>query len=994
MAGTRRNPKPWNHNMDNYEPNEEKIYIDYADPVSWRPCCTKMKIPLDSVQAWIDAHRSIYPDSVQGVSWTTDEHTQTVELLAPCPDNKKLAIKFCRTSGVITVQGSYMTLWELKDLPQVQNELTTRRSPRVLPEQLVAKRQSMCAELRMELQKSFAEDSSLEVEVTHNDINLEVEPALFKALENDSSFHDATADVTSAAPASPTSPPAMIRPENVQSPPPASVPFSSQAASVSTPSSHAARVSAPSSLTASVSSPVLTQERNRPLPDSAALNKLTHVEGARQNNSTPIQGSSTPSSPGGRTTTFTTDCTISPVSSVPSQLWADPLDRAKENLDVLMACADLEVESRPHRSLGTLAFGATDTPSSPPRPHATVTVPVSRDSASTASSDLLSQTNPLPANSTADSNTSVIKTPDPATRSASASPEPSRSSVLMTSSNPVTLPGGAATISSGLPPHGPPPQAPPPRGPPPQNSFPQQPADATRSHGPSPQGLTLPGPPPPPPPGRAQHFQFGPLPPRLYNTALPPHGPCPPHGPLPNYHSVFPPNPHEATNGAIRVLQNQLNVMQNDVQLLHQKLDTMHAEASSNYVKSDMIFDTINAYVDRPPCAPCSHAHQPQQVDSASASQPQLKNLKLGSSLFRDLNDKDMINTTVVAKSGGTPEDFIRILKAKVKDNERYNSVDILGGGNAIAPKSPKREPKPPQEVAKEMKEVVTLAKQLSPNVRVVELPPRQITPDIATKVIELNEELDKLCEELQVPFVNIAGKFYTADGNVNAALLDDDKIHLSPHGSAAMVELLQIKLISADVKGVAPFAAYKNSKQPKAKGKSPKTTQEKIPPKKQHPKAKAQVPANSGGRARTNTFQNPPPHRQTPPTQQQKPPPRQRGPPMGGQTRHFSHAQQGEWQNVFKPAAMPTQERNHPSKRERNHTPGKPAKTGMQLNPPPQTKRSPGKRQGAFNAPDYAQTGCPLCGNFGHSPFDCRARHQTCYNCHEQGHFGRVCPR
>ena len=93
-----------------------------------------------------------------------------------------------------------------------------------------------------------------------------------------------------------------------------------------------------------------------------------------------------------------------------------------------------------------------------------------------------------------------------------------------------------------------------------------------------------------------------------------------------------------------------------------------------------------------------------------------------------------------------------------------------------------KREPKTPQEVAKEMKDVITLAKQLSPNVRVVELPPRQTTPEIATKVIELNEELDKVCKELQVPFVNIAGKFYTADGNVNAALLDDDVARREVH--------------------------------------------------------------------------------------------------------------------------------------------------------------------------------------------------------------------
>ena len=60
--------------------------------------------------------------------------------------------------------------------------------------------------------------------------------------------------------------------------------------------------------------------------------------------------------------------------------------------------------------------------------------------------------------------------------------------------------------------------------------------------------------------------------------------------------------------------------------------------------------------------------------------------LKIGSSLFRDLKEEDMVNTTVVAKSGGTSEDFIRILNAKIKNGERYSSVDILGGGNATYP--------------------------------------------------------------------------------------------------------------------------------------------------------------------------------------------------------------------------------------------------------------------------------------------------------------------
>ena len=439
-------------------------------------------------------------------------------------------------------------------------------------------------------------------------------------------------------------------------------------------------------------------------------------------------------------------------------------------------------------------------------------------------------------------------------------------------------------------------------------------------------------------------------------------------------------------------MQNQLNAVMKEVHSVQDMLEATQEKCNS-------IFELINAYAERDTCAHTTD-NRPQHPRL-----PTPKHLKIGSSLLRDLKEEDMVNTTVIAKSGGTSEDFIRILNAKIKKGERYSSVDILGGGNAISPKNPKKKAKSPQEAAAEMKEVITLAKKLGPEVRVIELPPRPLNPEIQANIVDLNGELEKLCGELDVPFVKTNGMFYTANGNINMALLHEDNIHLSPHGSMAIVELTQIELKSTDVSGVSPFAAYNRKivNEPHGKSDSDRKAQKKP---ETRPRGQNRAPKQPAS-----------PRQGTYPAQA-----------MGGQTQYVGHAKQGASYRAPGPHMQNTQERNHANQgnshrapgpymhntQERNHDRAQSTRAkshsngnhnaGNQRNPPSHArprKSRPGSKQNNTRperSPPAAGTDtpypCALCNNFGHSPIVCRARFQHCYNCQEMGHFGKVCPR
>ena len=63
------------------------------------------------------------------------------------------------------------------------------------------------------------------------------------------------------------------------------------------------------------------------------------------------------------------------------------------------------------------------------------------------------------------------------------------------------------------------------------------------------------------------------------------------------------------------------------------------------------------------------------------------------------------------------------------------------------------------QIAADEVMETVAAAKQLSDVVKVTELPPRLTTPEMTAANIELNNEVQRRCEEKKVDFLAAAGR-------------------------------------------------------------------------------------------------------------------------------------------------------------------------------------------------------------------------------------------
>jgi hypothetical protein len=159
--------------------------------------------------------------------------------------------------------------------------------------------------------------------------------------------------------------------------------------------------------------------------------------------------------------------------------------------------------------------------------------------------------------------------------------------------------------------------------------------------------------------------------------------------------------------------------------------------------------------------------------------------LVVGSSLVKHLDEKKMINTTVICKSGAKIDDITDELKAVPADHN-YNRVVILGGGNNLSEQEPK-------DIIESYRDTIIAAKDVSNDVTISSIPPRLTPSDFKEKVAALNAGLQVLAGEEDCKYVDHQQTFHLQSGEVNDGFLDADQIHPNLHGTNHMAKALDL---------------------------------------------------------------------------------------------------------------------------------------------------------------------------------------------------------
>ena len=386
------------------------------------------------------------------------------------------------------------------------------------------------------------------------------------------------------------------------------------------------------------------------------------------------------------------------------------------------------------------------------------------------------------------------------------------------------------------------------------------------------------------------------------------------------------------------------------------------------------------------------------------------ENLIVGSSLIRDFVPLD--GYKIVCRPGAHPKDITRILNAKLRDNESYESITVLVGGNSVKPDTSEDIEEELSLIAQEVKEALETAAKLAKQVKVVEIPPR--LPVSPTKITTLNEKIQHIAEELGADFIPCKGYFYMANGSINEALLLEDGVHPSLLGSQYLLQCMVPK-IEKPKDYIQSKVAYRNRpKNPaakSAKARSPHFQQPRTTPVHKHiPPRQAQkrpwIPKGSFTIHEPKAFQQHKPqqlrgpkhgyrhgnqhmyHSQSSqshprPQQQQSPGYQQqyRGPRHGAQQPHGPRFQKPRNQAYY----PPSQPQQHASSYNRMGGHSYSAAPGNFTH----TQRQ------SSNTPLNTTRCCFYCAEPGHKKLQCRHRGPVqCTLCGESGHKAKFCSR
>ena len=153
---------------------------------------------------------------------------------------------------------------------------------------------------------------------------------------------------------------------------------------------------------------------------------------------------------------------------------------------------------------------------------------------------------------------------------------------------------------------------------------------------------------------------------------------------------------------------------------------------------------------------------------------PPKPTLLIGTSLLRNVDSKALDNVEVNAKGGATLTDLHTTLN-QLPEGKSYANIVLVGGSVDLEKNSS-------EEIVTNFEATMVSASQHSDKTTICGVPPRT-DKNLNEKRIKVNDDLRKICENLNAIYVDIDNTFLLRNGTVNEANFTQDGLHLSKHG-------------------------------------------------------------------------------------------------------------------------------------------------------------------------------------------------------------------
>ena len=259
--------------------------------------------------------------------------------------------------------------------------------------------------------------------------------------------------------------------------------------------------------------------------------------------------------------------------------------------------------------------------------------------------------------------------------------------------------------------------------------------------------------------------------------------------------------------------------------------------------------------------------------------------------------------------------------------------------------------------------------------------------------------------------FIETGGYLYTRNGQRNAALYEEDEVHLTLAGSKLLLQCFGVTVQSGKT-GVSPKAAYSKPIPP-----SPKTTPAQTPPAAKSKNTKSpQNTKNNANHASTHGRNAMPlrpnqPHHKQPKTPTWSPPPMPTGRITHIPSLLSMHVQPPQYRDVQQARPYPQRgskfhaQGHHPNpspqyggpKPPHQYVGPKPPHQYGGSKPPQSGSRYQGNKQPQKQKQQpqghQSTSKCQLCNGQGHSAVTCYSKKSHCYKCQRIGHLHSVCP-
>ena len=172
--------------------------------------------------------------------------------------------------------------------------------------------------------------------------------------------------------------------------------------------------------------------------------------------------------------------------------------------------------------------------------------------------------------------------------------------------------------------------------------------------------------------------------------------------------------------------------------------------------------------------------------------------LIIGSSVIRDIDQSKLQKTTVKCIRGGRIHDIGNVLK---KSSENYQSVSIIVRENDCGNRSAAAAPV--DEILTSYKETVAEARNLTSDIRIAIVLPRDVGQETSERIDALNAGLIEMCTAEGLTLINNEETFKLKDGSINDGYYLDDGTHLIMAGTNRLAKNLKVNLMPGQSKDV-----------------------------------------------------------------------------------------------------------------------------------------------------------------------------------------------